>query len=74
MQFGCLSRKVTTRALFILRSIREEFRGKKKKLCMRFVDLVKAFDRVRRKVAEWALRKKELPEVLVQAVMSSYEG
>ena len=41
---------------------------------MRFVDLEKAFDRVPGKVAEWALRKKGLPKVLVQAVMSLYEG
>ena len=41
---------------------------------MCFVDLEKAFDRVPRKVMEWALRKKELAEVLVQAVMSLYEG
>ena len=26
------------------------------------------------KVVEWALRKKGLPEVLVQAVLSLYEG
>ena len=74
MQFGCMSGKGTTRALFILRRIREEIRGKEKKLCMRFVDLEKAFDRVSRKVAEWALRKKGLPEVMVQAVMSLNEG
>ena len=41
---------------------------------MGFVDLEKAFDRVPRKVMEWALRKKGLAEVLVQAVMSLYEG
>ena len=41
---------------------------------MCFVDLEKAFDRVPRKVMEWALRKKGLAEVLVQAVMSLYEG
>ena len=46
---------------------------------MYFVDLEKAFDRVPRKVMEWALRKKGLAEVLVQAVlvqavMSLYEG
>ena len=45
-----------------------------KKLCMCFVDLEKAFDRVPRKVMKWALRKKRLAEVLVQAVMSLYEG
>ena len=41
---------------------------------MCFVDLEKTFDRVPRKVMEWALRKKGLAEVLVQAVMSLYEG
>ena len=65
--------KGTTQALFILRRIGEEFRGKEKKLCMCFVDLEKAFDRVPIKVVKWALRKKELPEVLVQVVMSLYE-
>ena len=38
------------------------------------MDLEKVFDRVPRKVMEWALRKKGLAEVLVQAVMSLYEG
>ena len=69
-----MSGKGATRALFILQRKREEFRGKEKKLCMRVVDLEKAFDRVPRKVAEWALREKGLSEVLVQAVMSLYEG
>ena len=41
---------------------------------MCFVDLEKAFDRVPRKVMEWALRKKGLTEVMVQAVMSLHEG
>ena len=66
--------KSTTQTLFILRRMKEEFRGREKKLYMCFVDLEKAFDRVPRKVMEWALRKTELAEVLVQAVMSLYEG
>ena len=41
---------------------------------MCFVDLEKALDRVPIKVLELALRKKGLPEVLVQAVISLYEG
>ena len=34
----------------------------------------KAFDRAPRRVMEWAMRKKDLPEILVRAVMSLYEG
>ena len=44
------------------------------KRCMCFVDLEKAFDRVSRKVLELALRKKEIPVVLVRSVMSLYDG
>ena len=75
MQFGFfLPGKGTTDALFILRRMQEEFLGREKKLYMFFVDLEKAFDRVFRKVMEWALRKKSLPEMLVKAVRSSYVG
>ena len=41
---------------------------------MCFVDLEKAFDREPRKVLEWAMRKKGIPQVLVRLVMSLYEG
>ena len=47
--------KGTTHALFILRRMQEKFRGREKKLYMCFVNLEKAFDRVPRKVKEWAL-------------------
>ena len=57
MQFGFMPGKDTTYALFILR-MQEEFRGREKKLYMSRVDLEKTFDRVQRKVTEWALRKK----------------
>ena len=43
-------------------------------VCMCFVNFEKAFGRVPRKAAKWARRKKGLQEVLVQAVMSLYEG
>ena len=41
---------------------------------MWFVDMKKAFDRVPRKVMEWAMREKDLSEVMVRAVMSLYNG
>ena len=41
---------------------------------MCFVDMEKAFDRVPRKVMEWAIKKKDLSEVMVRVVMSLYDG
>ena len=37
--------------------LQEQYARKKKKLYMCFVDLEEAFDRVPRKVIEWALRR-----------------
>lgn len=74
MQFGFMPDKGTTDAVFILRRLQEEYRDKGKKLYMCFVDLEKAFDRVPRKVMEWAMRKRGIPEAMVRAVMSLYKG
>ena len=41
---------------------------------MCFVDLQKAFDRVLKRVLEWAVGKRGIPEAMVRAVMSLYEG
>ena len=41
---------------------------------MCFVDLEKAFAPVLRRVLEWAMRKRGIPEAMVRAVMSLYEG
>ena len=46
----------------------------KVKSYMCFVDVKKAFDRVPRKMLYWAMRKKEIPEVVVRSVMSLCEG
>ena len=61
-------------AVFIVRRMQEECQKKYKNLYMCFVDMEKAFDRVPRKVVDWALRKKSLSEVIVRAVMSLYDG
>ena len=74
MQFGFKPGKGTIDSFFALRWIQEEYLAKQNKLYMCLVDLEKAFDRVPRKVLEWAMRKKGIPEELATAVMSLYKG
>ena len=74
MQFGFMAGRETTDALFVVQRMQEEYRDKKKKLYLCFEDFEKAFDRVKRKVMEWAMRKKGLPEVIVRTAMSLYHG
>ena len=74
MQVGFMRKRGTIDAVFILRRMQEEYHAKGKALYMCFVDLEKAFGRVSRKVLEWAMRKKGIPDVLVRSVMSLYEG
>ena len=74
MQFGFMTGRSKVDAIFILRRIQESYLGTNRKLFICFVDLKKAFDRVPKKVIEWALRKKLVPERLVQTVMSMYKG
>jgi Reverse transcriptase (RNA-dependent DNA polymerase) len=71
-QFAFCKGRSTTGAIFILRMLQEKYSQKKKKLYHVFVDLEKAFDRVPRKVIEWALRRKGIPEQMVAAIMAWY--
>ena len=64
----------TADAVFVLRRLGEKFRAKNKKLFGIFVDLEKAFDRVSREVIRFSLRRKGVPEYLVNGVMSLYKG
>ena len=74
MQFGFMPERGTIDAAFILRRIQEEYHANSKKLYMCFVDLEETFDRVPRKVLEWAMRKLGVPNFVVRSVMSLYEG
>ena len=72
MQFGFMPGKGTTDGIFVLRQLQEKALAKNNKLYLGFVDLEKAFDRVPRKVVEWALRKEGVNEYMVKAVMAMY--
>ena len=61
-------------AIFIVKRMQEEYQKKDKKLYMCFVNIEKAFDRVPRKVIEWAMKNKDLSEVVIRIVMSLYNG
>ena len=74
MLFYSMLERGTIDAVFILRRMQEEYHAKGKKLHMCLVDLEKAFDTVPKNVLEWALRKKEISQVLVRSVMSLYDG
>ena len=54
--------------------MQEKHQKKDKKLYMCFVDMEKTLNRVPRKVMEWAIRKKDLSEVMIQAIMSLHDG
>ena len=56
VQFGFMPGKGTIDAVFFLRRLQEEYLDKEKKLYMCFVDLEKAFEKVPRRVLEWAIR------------------
>ena len=64
----------TVDAVFVLRRLSEKFRAKNKKLCLVFVYLERAFDWVPREVIRFALRRKGVPEYLVNGVMPLHKG
>ena len=56
--------------LFVLRRLTEKFRPKIRSCFFIFVDMEKAFYQVRREVIFFALRRKGIPEFLLDGVMS----
>ena len=62
----------TTDAIFVVRQLQEKYLAANKRLCMAFIDLEKAFDRVPWKVIWWALRKLGVEEWIVRLVQVMY--
>ena len=62
MQFGFMSGRGTTNAIFILRQLQEKYLEKKKNIYFAFVDIEKASDRVPHRIFWWAMRKLRIDE------------
>ena len=73
MQYGFMSGRGTTDAIFIVRQLQEKHLAANRPLHMAFVDLEKAFDRVPRDVIWWAMRKLGTDKWLVCLVQSMYK-
>ena len=71
-QFGFVSGRGTTDAIFVVRQLQEKYLAANKRLYMAFVDLEKAFDRVPRKIIWWALRKLGVEEWIVPLLQGMY--
>jgi hypothetical protein len=61
-------------AVFLVRQIQENFLEKNRKLWMAFVDLEKAYDRTPRELVWWALRRKQVPETLIELIKTLYSN
>jgi hypothetical protein len=53
--------RLTMKALFLVRQLMDRYKEQKKDLHMVFIDLEKAYDKIRRNVMWWALEKHKVP-------------
>ena len=73
-QFGFVTGRGTTDAIFVVRQLQEKYLAANKRLYMAFIDLEKAFDQVPRKVIWWALRKLGVDEWIKRLTQGMYSN
>ena len=73
-QFGFMSNRRTTDAIFALRQIMEKYREGQKALYIVFIDLEKAYDRVPRQEVWRCLREKMAPEKYIKLIQEMYRS
>ena len=71
---GFMPGKGTTDAIFMLRQTMEKYREGQKSLNIVFIDLEKAYDRVPREEIWRSLRRKGVPEHMVQCIIDMYKN
>ena len=73
-QFGFMPGRSTTDAIFILKQTIEQYREGQKDICVTFIDLEKAYDRVPREEIWRILRERLVPDKYVKLVQDMYTG
>jgi hypothetical protein len=73
MQRGFVAGRSTMDAVFMVRQVQEKFLEKNRTLWLAFVDLEKAYDRILRELVWWALRRKLVPESLIELIRTLYQ-
>ena len=74
MQYGFMPGRGTVDAVIFLRRLMKSSEPKIRSCFFIFVDLEKAFDRVPKEVIRFALRRKGVPEYLLNGVIALYKG
>ena len=73
-QSGFMPGRSTTDAIFILKQTIEQYREGQKDICVTFIDLEKAYDRVPREDICRTTRERLVPENYVKLVQDLYTG
>ena len=73
-QFGFMPGRSTTDAIFILKQTIEQYREGQKDICVTFIDLEKAYDRVPREEIWRTMMERLVPEKYVKLVQDMYTG
>ena len=73
-QFGFMPGRSTTDATFILKQTIEQYREGQKDICVTFIDLEKAYDRVPREEIWRTMRERLVPEKYVKLAQDMYTG
>ena len=73
-QFGFMPGRSTIDAIFILNQTIEQYQEGQKDICVTFIDLKKAYDRVPREEIWRTMRERLVPEKYIKLVQDMYTG